>query len=60
VILFKYINDKDAFQTVYITKWSERLIDGVSASDEAEARMISKLKDACGFEYIDKLRAEGE
>jgi cullin 1 len=56
VILFKYIDDKDAFQTFYITKWSKRLIHGVSASDEAEASMISKLKDACGFEYTNKLQ----
>ncbi|KAJ7690002.1 ubiquitin-protein ligase [Mycena olivaceomarginata] len=34
----------------YTTKLSKRLIHGVSASDEAEASMISKLKEACGFE----------
>jgi cullin 1 len=28
----------------------------VSASDEAEASMISKLKEACGFEYTNKLQ----
>ena len=56
LILFKYIEDKDVFQTFYTTKLSKRLIHGVSASDEAEASMISKLKEACGFEYTNKLQ----
>ncbi|KDQ20808.1 hypothetical protein BOTBODRAFT_26822 [Botryobasidium botryosum FD-172 SS1] len=54
--LFKYIEDKDVFQTFYTTKLSKRLIHGVSASDESEASMISKLKEACGFEYTNKLQ----
>ena len=56
MVLFKYIDDKDVFQQFYTTKLSKRLIHGVSASDEAEASMISKLKEACGFEYTNKLQ----
>ena len=56
MILFKYIEDKDVFQTFYTTKLSKRLIHSVSASDESEASMISKLKEACGFEYTNKLQ----
>ena len=56
MILFKYIDDKDVFQSYYTTKLSKRLIHSVSASDEAEASMISKLKEACGFEYTNKLQ----
>ena len=56
MVLFKYIDDKDVFQSFYTTKLSKRLIHGVSASDEAEASMISKLKEACGFEYTNKLQ----
>jgi len=56
MILFKYIEDKDVFQTFYSTKLSKRLIHGVSASEESEASMISKLKEACGFEYTNKLQ----
>src|SRR5258708_895236 len=56
MVLFKYIEDKDVFQTFYSTKLSKRLIHGVSASEEAEASMISKLKEACGFEYTNKLQ----
>ncbi|EIN12366.1 Cullin-domain-containing protein [Punctularia strigosozonata HHB-11173 SS5] len=56
MILFKYLEDKDVFQQFYSTKLSKRLIHGASASDEAEASMIAKLKDACGFEYTQKLQ----
>lgn len=56
MILFKYLEDKDVFQTFYTTKLSKRLIHGVSASDESESSMISKLKEACGFEYTNKLQ----
>jgi hypothetical protein len=56
MVLFKYLEDKDVFQNFYSTKLSKRLIHGVSASDEAEASMIAKLKEACGFEYTQKLQ----
>ncbi|PFH53934.1 hypothetical protein AMATHDRAFT_53605 [Amanita thiersii Skay4041] len=56
MVLFKYIEDKDVFQTFYTTRLSKRLIYGVSVSDESEASMISKLKEACGFEYTTKLQ----
>ena len=56
MIIFKYIEDKDVFQNFYSNKLSKRLIHGASASDEAEASMISKLKEACGFEYTQKLQ----
>jgi len=56
MVLFGYLEDKDVFQTFYTTKLAKRLIHGVSTSDEAEANMISKLKEACGFEYTNKLQ----
>lgn len=54
--VFKYIEDKDVFQKFYSKMLSARLIKDTSASDDAEANMISKLKDACGFEYTSKLQ----
>jgi cullin 1 len=56
MVIFKYLEERDVFQTLYSIKLSKRLIHGVSASDEAEASMISKLKEACGFEYTNKLQ----
>ena len=53
--IFKYIEDKDVFQKFYSKMLAKRLIHFASASDEAEGNMISKLKDACGFEYTNKL-----
>ncbi|KAF8207668.1 Cullin protein neddylation domain-containing protein [Mycena galopus ATCC 62051] len=46
-------NAFQTFHTIELPKW---LIHGVSASDEPEASMISKLKEACGFEYTNKLQ----
>lgn len=54
--LFNYLEDKDVFQTFYTLKLSKRLIHGASVSDESEASMISRLKEACGLEYTKKLQ----
>ena len=56
MVIFKYLEDKDVFQTLYATKLSKRLINGVSVSEEAKASMILKLKEVCGFEYTNKLQ----
>ena len=44
MVLFKYIEDKDVFQKFYSKMLSKRLVYQNSASDDAEAGMISKLK----------------
>merc|ERR1719402_1416109 len=54
--VFKYIEDKDVFQKFYSKMLAKRLVQHMSASDDAEASMISKLKQACGFEYTNKLQ----
>lgn len=56
MIAFKYIEDKDVFQKFYSKMLAKRLVQHMSASDDAEASMISKLKQACGFEYTSKLQ----
>jgi cullin 1 len=53
--VFKYVEDKDVFQKFYSRMLSRRLVHSTQASDEAEASMITKLKEACGFEYTNKL-----
>jgi cullin 1 len=53
--IFKYIEDKDVFQNFYRRHLAKRLVNS-SASDDAETGMISKLKEACGFEYTNKLQ----
>ena len=54
--IFKYIEDKDVFQKFYSRMLAKRLVHTSSASDDAETSMISKLKEACGFEYTNKLQ----
>ena len=47
MVVFKYIEDKDVFQKFYSKMLANRLVQHMSASDDAEASMISKLKVAC-------------
>ncbi|EEH36210.2 cullin-1 [Paracoccidioides lutzii Pb01] len=54
--VFKYIEDKDVFQKFYSRMLAKRLVHVSSVSDDAETSMISKLKEACGFEYTNKLQ----
>ncbi|KAI6782101.1 uncharacterized protein J7T54_002338 [Emericellopsis cladophorae] len=54
--VFKYIEDKDVFQKIYSRLLARRLVHANSSSDDAEMSMIGKLKEACGFEYTNKLQ----
>ncbi|KAI9327739.1 Cullin [Zopfochytrium polystomum] len=54
--VFKFIEDKDVFQKFYSKMLAKRLVNATSASEDSEASMISKLKEACGFEYTSKLQ----
>ena len=72
MVIFKYVEEKDVFQKFYSKMLAKRLVQQNSASDDAEASMISKLKvqplslsntpstysmqQACGFEYTSKLQ----
>ncbi|XP_015789289.1 cullin-1 [Tetranychus urticae] len=56
MVVFKYIEDKDVFQKFYSKMLAKRLVGHMSASDDSEESMISKLKQACGYEYTSKLQ----
>lgn len=56
ITVFRYLVDKDIFQKFYSKLFSSRLIGSNSSSDDAEMSMISKLKEACGYEYTSKLQ----
>lgn len=56
MVVFKYVDDKDVFQKFYSRGLARRLVTNSSASDDAEASMISKLREACGYEYTSKLQ----
>jgi len=56
MVVFKYIEDKDVFQTFYSKMLAKRLIHATSASEDLESSMIGKLKSTCGYEYTSKLQ----
>ncbi|KAJ6643792.1 Cullin-1 [Pseudolycoriella hygida] len=56
MVVFKYIEDKDVVRSFYSKMLAKRLVHHTSASDDAESSMISKLKQACGYEYTVKLQ----
>ena len=51
MVAFKYIEDKDVFQKFYSKMLAKRLVQHMSASDDAEASMISKLK-VCVLHFV--------
>ena len=56
MIVFKYIENKDVFQIFFSRMLAKRIVQNQSASDDFESLMISKLKQACGYEYTSKLQ----
>ena len=56
MVVFKYVQDKDVFEQFYSSRLAVRIVQKLSASDDAEASMISRLKQACGYEYTRKLQ----
>nr|KAG5689796.1 hypothetical protein BaRGS_007074 [Batillaria attramentaria] len=55
ITVFKYLDDKDIFQRFYSRMLAKRLIYAQSASMDAEEAMINRLKQACGYEFTNKL-----
>lgn len=49
MVVFKYIEDKDVFQKFYSKMLAKRLVGHMSASDDSEESMISKLKVNLNF-----------
>ncbi|EGD72596.1 hypothetical protein PTSG_04332 [Salpingoeca rosetta] len=54
--IFNYLEDRDVFEKFYKKFLAKRLVTGGSASDDAEAMFLSKLKAASGHEYTHKLQ----
>jgi cullin 1 len=53
--LFAFVVDKDKFGEIYRNQLAKRLLNGRSASADAERSMIAKLKLRCGAQYTSKL-----
>lgn len=57
MVIFHYVEDKDVFERFYSNRLALRIVQQLSASDDAEASMIAKLKQACGYQYTNKLQS---
>jgi|AntRauTorckE5430_2_1112549.scaffolds.fasta_scaffold03384_2 cullin 1 len=55
VQLFSYLTEKDLFADIYRNQLAKRLLNGRSASNDAEKVMISKLKMQCGTHFTSKM-----
>jgi len=55
ITIFKYLDDKDVYQKYYSRMLARRLINSQSQSMDAEEGMINRLKQACGYEFTNKL-----
>jgi cullin 3 len=55
IVVFRYISDKDVFESFYKQHLAKRLLMGRSVSDEAEKQMVSLLKAECGYQFTSKL-----
>jgi cullin 1 len=55
MIIFKFLNDKDAFETHYRRLLARRLIHGTSSSEEEEEAVIQRLQTENSLEYTSKI-----
>ncbi|GKY95814.1 hypothetical protein MPSEU_000542100 [Mayamaea pseudoterrestris] len=55
IVVFRYVQDKDVFESFYKQHLAKRLLFSRSVSDDAERTMVSLLKAECGYQYTSKL-----
>lgn len=55
MMLFKFLTDKDAFESHYRRLFAKRLIHGSSTSDEDEEAIIQRLQSENSMEYTGKI-----
>ncbi|GAX18317.1 cullin 3 [Fistulifera solaris] len=55
ITIFRYLSDKDVFESFYKQHLAKRLLGGRSVSDDAERSMVSLLKAECGYQFTTKL-----
>lgn len=55
IVVFRYLSDKDVFESFYKQHLAKRLLGNRSVSDDAERSMVSLLKAECGYQFTTKL-----
>lgn len=53
--IFKYLQDKDIFESFYKNSFAKRLLDSRRVLEDAEKEVIKKLKEECGFLFTQRL-----
>ncbi|KAH3672368.1 hypothetical protein WICPIJ_010053 [Wickerhamomyces pijperi] len=53
--IFRFLNDKDAFETYYRRLLARRLIHGTSSSEETEEAIVHRLQSENSLEYTSKI-----
>ncbi len=48
IFIFRYLQDKDVFESFYKSALSKRLLEKKSVSEDAEKMFVLKLKEECG------------
>jgi cullin 3 len=55
IVVFRYLSDKDVFESFYKQHLAKRLLGNRSVSDDVERAMVSLLKAECGYQFTTKL-----
>jgi cullin 3 len=55
ITVFRYLSDKDVFESFYKQHLAKRLLGARSVSDDVERTMVSLLKAECGYQFTTKL-----
>jgi len=55
MVVYRYLQDRDAFQKFYMKMYAKRLIGG-SANDDMEINMIGRLKEVSDYDFINRLQ----
>jgi len=53
--IFRYLQDKDIFESFYKNSFSKRLLESRRQLEDAEKEIIKKLKEECGFQFTQRL-----
>lgn len=53
--IFRYLQDKDIFESFYKNSFAKRLLEQRRVLEEAEKEVIKKLKEECGFLFTQRL-----
>ena len=53
--IFRYVHDKDVFESYYKSSLARRLLSGRSVSDDVERSVVTRLKAKCGYMFTNRL-----